>query len=90
MRKFNELKIETLQFLKQQTDGDLHVLSKDVSKALDITVENAQMILFRLRRQRLVQARKVISSKDRRGRAKRSWSYTINDRGLERLDYLKP
>lgn len=90
MRKFNELKIETLEFLKQQTDGDLHSLSKDVSKALDITVENAQMILFRLRRQRLVQARKVISSKDRRGRAKRSWAYIINERGLSRLSYLKP
>lgn len=89
MRKFNELKIETLEFLKQQTDGDLHSLSKDVCKALDITVENAQMILFRLRRQRLVRAKKVIGSKDRRGRAKRSWAYMINDRGLERLDYLK-
>ena len=89
MRKFNELKIETLEFLKQQADGDLHSLSKDVAKALDITVENAQMILLRLRRQRLVQARKVIGSKDRRGRAKRSWAYMINDRGLERLDYLK-
>lgn len=89
MRKFNELKIETLGFLKEQTDGDLHSLSKDVSKALGITVENAQMILLRLRRQRLVRARKVICSKDRHGRAKRSWAYMINDRGLERLDYLK-
>ena len=70
MRKFNELKIETLEFLKQQTDADLHSLSKDVAKALDITIENAQMILFRLRRQKLVQARKVICSKDRRGERK--------------------
>lgn len=90
MRKFNELKIETLEFLKEQTEANLHSLSKDVSKALDITVENAQMILFRLRRQRLVRARKVIASKDRRGRAKRSWAYIINERGLSRLSYLKP
>jgi len=89
MRKFNELKIETLGFLKQQADGDLHSLSKDVAKALDITVENAQMILLRLRRQRLVQARKVIGSKDRRGRVKRAWAYQINERGLTRLIYLK-
>ena len=88
LHQFDELKMKTLAYLKGQTEAKTK--SKDVAEALKISVENAQMVLLRLHRQRLANREKLIMYK-KRGAAPQSWCwvYSLNERGLKRLKYLR-
>lgn len=81
MRAFNELKVLALDFLKDMDQ----VTCKMISIELGVDVANAQMLMLRLRRQKLVEWDYI----PKVGRGRREYVYTINDRGLGRLEYLK-
>jgi len=78
-RIWNELKIATLE---QLLIGSL--TSRSLSRSLDISVENAAMVLLRVHRQRLVDRTRI-----ERTFPRRSYTYVITERGRERLDRLK-
>jgi len=82
-RKFNELKFVTLEYLDQSGSS---VTSNEVSSALGINLSNAQAIMWRLKKQQLVDKEEL----PRGGRTgRREFVYTLNYRGLQRLEYLK-
>ena len=79
-RRRNVLKIEVLKILEQKGIVSTH----DLVEALNITIENAQMVLHRIYKQQL--ATRSTSSKSF---VKSPYSYSITPRGLGRLEYLE-
>jgi len=78
-RRRNELKIEVLKILEQRPS----VIAHDLVGSLNITVENAQMVLHRIYKQGL-----VTRSTSSKSFVKSPYSYTITPRGQGRLRYL--
>ena len=78
-RRRNVLKIEVLRILEQTETLSAH----DLVDALNITVENAQMILHRIHNQAL-----VTRSTSSKNFVKSPYAYRITPRGLGRLKYL--
>jgi predicted transcriptional regulator len=81
-RAWNKLKTEVLDLLKDI----LGATSKDVSANLEVSTSNAGMILHRLHKQKLADRRKPNIWKTWR---KPPFHYSINERGLARLEYLR-
>jgi len=79
-RRHNVLKIEVLKILEQNAT----VTANDLIDVLNITIENAQMVLHRIYKQRLIS--RSTSSKSF---VKSPYSYSITPRGLGRLEYLE-
>lgn len=80
-RRKNELKLLALNYLINHKD----VTSKSMSKDLDISEDNARMILFRVQRQGLAIRFKVDPHSEH---GRQPYAYNINDRGIEKKDYL--
>ena len=78
-RKWNELKMATLE---QLLFGSL--TSRSLSRSLNISVENASMVLLRTHRQKLVDR-----TREEKTFPRKAFQYQITDRGRERLDYLR-
>ena len=78
-RRHNVLKIEVLKILEKTEIVSAH----DLVDALNITVENAQMVLHRIYNQAL-----VTRSASSKSFVKSPYTYRITPRGQGRLKYL--
>lgn len=82
MRKFNELKISVLDFLK---DGKI-VTSKILAPKLGISSGSSKMVLLRLHRGGCLERKK---QRLYGGRGRLSYQYEINKRGLSKLEFYR-
>jgi DNA-binding MarR family transcriptional regulator len=80
MRKFNQLKIETLMSVSAKPGST----SENISRDLHVSIESAQMVLTRCSKQQLLDR-----TTRPEGVTKPHFRYTINQRGLNRLLYLQ-
>lgn len=78
-RRWNELKVLTLKAL---TNGSM--TSKELALRLGIERANAQMVLYRLYRQGLLERSQIPTAYYRK-----PFQYIITSRGLGRLEYLE-
>lgn len=81
-RSWNALKVEVLSMLKDNPG----TTSKDISAALEVSTSNAGMILHRLHKQSLTDRKKPDIWRIWK---KPPFHYSISDRGLARLEYLR-